>query len=499
VAVLVLAVAALILTVALRSGDRHAPAPPPPSPVEPADPGETARTEGAAPADRPARPSCWRLAIEVLDTAGRPVAGARVRFIGPAHYTESEADAWEVHAEAETGADGLVSLDAIGSGLLDVRPAGGSLAPALVTGLSPPPGGGQRLTVRLEHGLSIAGTVFAPDGRTPARARVRAVAMHGPVSLDEPVEAETEAGGDGRFLLSGLPRGRFALDAWPVENPDLRESGPPVVAEAGTDGVELRLRPFALLEVVLHVGGDGPPELDAADFRVEDPAGHLVASVEDLDAHETPRFRLPPGETYHVTGFSPGWTQAGDGTVEIGPEESRRTIVLPLRWTGGSTARLRLFLRDEGGAPVERVGFGFRREGAVRGVRARHCPEGVLDVALPPGKWSLRVERPAGDPAPLAPYLPEEFELSLAPGEGVEREVFLRTGGFLRVLRPHGAVVSIHPDPWEALWQVRRLDSDRPEILPPGTWTLDLHMGLEEAVSRKVEVRPGEITEVDFR
>lgn len=131
-------------------------------------------------------------------------------------------------ASGTVGDDGTFRLDVPGDGpfALYVQGGGDESRYAIVEEVRP----NVEVTVTLQEGASIGGTVDAADGGAlPTPVYVGAESDRWQVS----VTAEA----DGRFVLKGLPPGRYRLRAFAQNVP----RGEPTEADAGATGVRLRL------------------------------------------------------------------------------------------------------------------------------------------------------------------------------------------------------------------------------------------------------------------
>lgn len=166
-------------------------------------------------------PASARLAVHVLDDAGRAIDGARVR-LGTWHT---------IRRRAETDTQGRFVFDGLAAGTQDVRvEATGRLPRQLQIELT---GGGETvIDVQLERGATVAGVVVDASGAPVAGAEV---AVRG----DEGAQTDV-TDGDGRFAVAGVAAGPVRVGA----SGDVH-AGTSVRATAPADGVRLVLERLA--------------------------------------------------------------------------------------------------------------------------------------------------------------------------------------------------------------------------------------------------------------
>ena len=412
----------------------------------------------------------------VVDSEGRPVAGARVwaRRAGGLAVSTTE-------HETESDGDGrfeIPGLDA--SARLHLRVRHPEYQEARLHGVLG--AGGPPLEIVLHPGIALRGQVVGGDGAPVVGARVVAT----PTPAGHVGEHETETDADGRFVLDPQPPGRLAL-----------------VASHGAG----RSRPHELILAF----GDTPPEvaltLDQGATmrgRVVGPEGRGVVGArvvaEGRSATQTDadgRFRLVGlGGDRLVLGVDHPEYQPVRQTVEGGAE-----VAIELaQWRGRRTVS----------------GWVLGPSGqAVGGAEVR-----LLDASLGPGQVARTTTRHDGAFSVVAPadghYLVEVAHPGFAPHRGrpfrlagddvsslvVELEYGAAISGNLAGLAPEAlrgaSILAFAP---EHGGQLGRLIGDHYRIpnLPAGTWQVSLHLGTGlQATTGVVSVAPGEEGRLDL-
>lgn len=136
------------------------------------------------------------IAGRVLDPAGEPLAGARVRG-------DPEAD--EPGAEAVTDDDGRFVLRDLAPGPHRVEARHPGLAPVWASGV---PAGADALVLQLSRGAAIVGTIASEDGTAIAGATVVALRHGGPLTRVSQAQT-TVFDAAGEYRLEGLPPGTY--------------------------------------------------------------------------------------------------------------------------------------------------------------------------------------------------------------------------------------------------------------------------------------------------
>ncbi|HZF12331.1 MAG TPA: carboxypeptidase regulatory-like domain-containing protein [Thermoanaerobaculia bacterium] len=342
-----------------------------------------------------------RLAGEVVDDAGAPVAGARVRARGelppsigsgslpPSFFGTTTDD--DGHFELRDTAAGKVTLTAAAAGFL---PA--TLPLQVVTGQSQ-----DDLRVVLHRGSTVAGRVLGPDGTPAAGAAVSLLARGGGLFAG-PSGSRARTDGDGGYLLDAVPEGAQSFSA--------------ELAGAATAVRELAVRP-----------GENRLDFQLADGleiagRVVDPTGapvsgaQVTASAGDPFPNETAsgddgsfRFGGLRGGAYRLAAQLQGFASTSQ-EVRLA-DASVRDVELRLG-SGGAVAGRIVGLPPEQLAEVTVSAY---QTGMDSG-SFRSSPvdaEGQYRIGeLPPGEWSMNAMvglggRSAHGKAQLPPGVPE--------------------------------------------------------------------------------------------
>lgn len=196
-------------------------------------------------------PPGHRLTGKVIDTAGKPVAGARVIALAPRRRARGGGAGFARRMSLESNlppfpdvtrsaADGTFTLDSLPDRPVTLRAWADGLAPGLIENV--PAGAG--VTVRLGPGHSIAGKVVAPDGKT-------AVAGAQVVAGDDGWDGVTRSGADGTFRLENQREGPASLVACLNATSSLLAPSAPIhlslPAAAQKSALLLKLRPGGLV------------------------------------------------------------------------------------------------------------------------------------------------------------------------------------------------------------------------------------------------------------
>jgi protocatechuate 3,4-dioxygenase beta subunit len=355
-----------------------------------------------APAPRIVRPELRlvlrpgrRLYGQVVDGAGRPVAGAELALL-PA----STGDLGSARADLRrttSGPDGRFNLSGLGLGRFALRVRARGFAPARQDGIEIPAGaGGVDLgRVPLAPGAALRGQVSDPAGRPVGGAAVAIVPHEDGDRFDfffdtatGETKIATQTGADGRFVLSEIAADRV----------DIR------VSREGFLPVSLLDRPVpapAPLAITLTPAG-------RLSGRVVDERGKPVPAVllslegEGFDASASSdpegRFAFPVVPAGHPTvrallrGYLPSFL--GPLDVVAGRELSGLEIVLER----GASIEGRVVAPDGSGAPGAQVStplaaalLHHRRDGEIR-VEADADGRYLLS-GLPPGPRSITADR----------------------------------------------------------------------------------------------------------
>ncbi len=249
-----------------------------------------------SPADRGAA-----LAGKVVDSQGRPVAGASVRARGPASLREV--------ASSDTGAFELRGLPP-GEYLLYASQGLRASAPLGPVPLGP--GEGLReLTLVLEAGAALSGSVVdARDGAPIPSASVSAGAAW--ARCDE----------QGRYRLIGLPGGSVAVSA---SAPGFVPRVSPVELAAGRErqGADIHLERGARVRGLIRAGSDG-----VAGAQILWARYGFAARLSQVEPFATSgpggafEGTVPPGRL-EILGRAPGYAEARSDELELSAGEER--------------------------------------------------------------------------------------------------------------------------------------------------------------------------------
>lgn len=376
-------------------------------------------------------------------------------------------------ADTETDADGVFEFRGVSDDFargIFVQPEG--FAPQLELGLRPRAGERVELSLELQRGATLRGTVLGPDGAplvgVPVAATVVGALGRG---LGDVQEGETDA--DGRFELQHVLTGRrLEVHARPEEHRHAKLATEAKLRDGQVlDGLVLAC------EAGLEVAGrvlftDGAPAADVEvilglDVASMDPSMMGLAMADWSDR----KVRTEEDGTFRFAGLSARSYQVWAVTEReegIAASVARRTgvaagttgLVLELEATCGLAGRLSTASQREIGAfSVDLVlegSGGVMGIGAVRRSRAFDGPQdgGFLMEGLPAGAWEVTV-RARGFAATLPRVVtlpvpegapPEDFEL--VPAASISGRV-LDVGG----TPVSGATVSLELDVGERIQQ----------------------------------------------
>ena len=367
------------------------------------------------------------VAGQVVDTAGRPIAGAavfRVARLRPAHEMADELR--EEEPDARTGADGRFALSGLAAGtpvhLLVTAP---DFLPATARGIRPPTP--QPLLFRLEAGASLAGRVLDEEERPVPGAGIEIAWQPTVPGRELPagpaVTKQTTSDGDGRFAVPGLRAGVVVLAVDARGFVALRDVTAAVPLPPGEE-VTVRLERGATLEgrVVTTEGEPVPetrvlagPAAGVADaegrFRVEGvaPGPQLVEARHPHYGRRERQVSVEPGTNPVEFVFEAGQEVSGRVVDRAGMPVAGAAVRL-----ASTTARdLRRFAAraDAGGAfllsPVGRGAYRLQAtadgyaDSALEEVRVEAEPVADLTVVLDPA-GTIRGRVLGLDPAELA-------------------------------------------------------------------------------------------------
>jgi len=365
-----------------------------------------------------------RLSGRVVDEAGRPVAGARVRARS-SHWNIRRLAGPRVQETAGAGAfelvgvrAGEITVTASAPDYREVEEALGELQPGELR---------EGIEVVLARGDLVAGRVVWPDGAPAVGARVRLAAGTGsPRSATvQTLGLGREVKPDGGFLLGGLDPGPYALRASCEPRAEDEDTSPLFKAyvegvQAGTRDLVLELRPTSSV-AGLAVDDAGAP---VPAFRVS-ARQQGVALGEGLAG----RFE-DQGGAFELAGFAEGrWTlearaEGFSGSEPLEVAVPHRGPPAVLRLIRG--ARLAGVVLDPGGAPVAGASVRARcslEGGAVASHDGDADEQGRFELRdLAAGSFALTASSESWAPS-------QERTLTLAAGEAVEDLVLSLTAG----------------------------------------------------------------------
>jgi len=298
-------------------------------------------------------------------------------------------------------ADGSFNLGGIPNGnyiLRAVPPESSDFTPSLpipVSVLGSPVNVG---TIELTH-PSILGTVYAPDGFTPASALVR---VHSAVTW---VQTTPATGGD--FKIGGLLAGSYVLQAWPMDNllPYWASERQMVSVSPGiSQTVSLRLTDADVSGTAVDPLGN---PVHNAIARVIDATGRVVQHTLTDPGGRFAIGGLAPG-TYALT-LSPPWWLAG-----LIPPTPRPFTVPPQQELGevafrSSNKIVNGSVKTNTGQPVVGALIDAHRLDKAGQVQTYTGAGGLYSLSLSEGLWALTV-KPVNTATPsnwLYPYDPQ--------------------------------------------------------------------------------------------
>jgi hypothetical protein len=445
----------------------------------------------------------------IVDAERRPLAG-RVRLDGFAGRSLPEFASDVLTAQAR--ADGTFALGPLPLGSLSLDVSAPRHVSRQVTveigarGRAPDLG-----DLVLDRGLSIAGRVRERGGRPLAGVSLRAE-RHG---AGESSEAEAASEDDGAFLLAGLGSGRHDVTASAAGYVAARS-----IADAGGEPVELVLEPGGQIEGRV-VDGDGDPVDNAfvsaeEQSRSQGSASAVFEKAEDGSGRFT--LRDVAAGTYALYARAEGRGQGSLAGVRVAAGRSTNVGTITLE-RGGVVRGVVVDAEGAGipGALVSAERDANRRRGPSQ---TQSGSNGAFELAaVPLGPVRVRAWHPAyapsrdvattveaeGEPAPL--------RLVLGRGGRVEGRALLRDGRPFAAGRvscystspenrgigsemvpigPDGGFVVEHAMPGRAMLQLMAFASASPMMSGPSENILS------SVVSRELEVREGETTQVDL-
>ncbi len=327
---------------------------------------------------------------QVLSPDGYPLpAGTIVRLYDPTGQT--------VHAQAMPDRNtGRFSLGPVPNGLYLLRavpPASSGLTPSLpkaVMMLNQPVDAGRLMLTRPQ----VVGTVYAPDGTTPADAEVFVFAGGKAV--------ERVAAPGGQFRIGGLPPGTYQLQADPTgDQPYWRSPKTPVqVSLLQTQTVTLTLTQADLWGVV------------------QDAAGHPVAGARVIVTRRSGEHQADLTNAHGV--WTLGGLPAGIYWLAALPPQADASLLPPPPITvtlpgtaspitltfGAPSKTVTGTVHTQNGDPVFHAEVIARRAAPRGQARALTDAQGAYRLDLGPGLWALTV-RPISDTTPADWVFPQ--------------------------------------------------------------------------------------------
>ncbi len=447
----------------------------------------------------------------VSDPQGAPIAGVGVVVLGAAQG---------ISLQAGTDAGGRYRVGGLDAGEYRVTAfSDAHLLDLAGKSVQVPATGDVVLDIVLETGLAIEGTVVGPAGEPVAGARVSASPER--VRADKARSGsgrDAKSGPDGRFSLSGLAEGTFALRA-SGPNGGAYTSARLEGVEAGATGVRVVLGLGGTIEGLVHDGATGAPvpsagvdlggEVDPGAGGAERRAAKEEATWSRTKTGEDGVFRfdgVAPG-VYRITAraadrapgevggvlVTAGGSARVDVILEAGAEVAGRVVALPGR-VPVAGASVRDATRGSGSVSVKGDGAGGAPTDdagrfVLRGVAAGRRRIAATAPSRPPGEAPVDVPASGGR---------VEVEIVLPAGGAIEGRVLDATGA------PRaGAVVSAFSAEVAGKAEVDADGRYAIRGLPAGQAFVFVE-GMDEAKRsgpagfRTVSVRDGETTVLDF-
>jgi len=206
----------------------------------------------------------------VLDPEGKAVAGAAIeaRSLGGSSIRTGKAVTGDLEGSAVSRDDGTFDMAGLTTGRLSVLARAGGFRRSEPVLVDVRAGAPEKVTLRLEAGSFIAGTVKLSTGE-PApgvRVEVRPEGGGGPPMMGGGTRADEVAsatsGDDGRYKVDGLSGRRFRAVAWP-ETPGLAPAVRGGIAP-GEQNADLTLEPAAAVYGRVVLASDKSPVEGAA-------------------------------------------------------------------------------------------------------------------------------------------------------------------------------------------------------------------------------------------
>ena len=449
----------------------------------------------------------------VLDEASAPVIGVQVYLV-----PEGE----QARIVARTGPGGAWRGRMPGAGRYGIRAEATGVGTAHARPLDVTPDRDLDVPDLVLRGEGrIAGVARFPDGTPAAHLVVAASAALPQRFADEEglLKSMATADAQGRFVLRGLKRGRYALrpDDW-------RQSDADPIFETGESAATLTVSQRRVLVEVRDVSGTPVAGGSVSgDWIHADGSRDSAWSRLGLDGRYA--FWVAPGERLLVSADVAGSNYA-EAVIDVGEQPWDRTIVLTLEEVQDVTGHLRLRVTGDDGVPVSTMQATLTTTLTGALVRGLYEVEPDADGLLPPvpaGTWMLEL-RPGRTKSAMPTELsfPVFERVIVRPDEVTEVAGVARRGGRIRLslrvppdspLTDRDVVVAAarlpsgDPErirawvsPHARGWREGSLRFDGPSIgqtlLAPGTYRLSVEAPGHERVEQRVDVVAGEIVDV---
>lgn len=399
--------------------------------------------------------------------------------------------------QAFTDDDGWARLTGVGSGALAIRAGCAGHSPAYVA-VPADTTASRRVTLDLPPELEVRGRLVDASGESVVGALV-GLAAHEPFER-EPRARETLTGSDGSFALQAPSNRTFRVA--------VREAGQPIwyyddrvgPVCAGGEPLQLVLPPELQATSVLRAelidhDGRAPAPTQLLAIRRSDGETFAMAVAPQPGRVE---LRLPP-DRYRVLAFE----QRRSGFVDLGEHELAPRETLDLgrvvaaapgvvrcrfeRRDGGPLRDIWAIVCESSGQPLQRIPLG---------------PDGVGELAVPPGKYTLAVVGGSirwieGESFEVASLSPTDLHHVLAPAAQRELRILLpsRTGSALREL----SFELLGPDGRVVLAKERVVVGDVlpvSHVLPAGSYEVRVTEG-ESVHTARFAVPQEPVTEID--
>jgi RNA polymerase sigma factor (sigma-70 family) len=332
----------------------------------------------------------------VVDRAGAPVAGARVRLLGtPAG--EQQID--RLATEWTSDRDGRFTFHAADDAVLEAEARGARGWARLDGGVAI----SKQLVITIgdapAHDQTITGRVVDAGGHPLPDVQVRGLPALDPAATTghAPVRAPAFAisGPDGAFTLAGLDRDRYDLDADADDRAPVELRAVP----AGARGVTLTLGDGALLAGTVASSEGAPvPAFTLVVFRKRGAGRDEVLARSIVDGGGRFSVRVAPGD-YQLIASASGWAPSEPTSATAGGAPSKIALIV----TAGATLRGTVVSRSDGhGLPYARV----MREARGGGASAQPANAGTVTrddgsfelTGIPPGPLSITIGADAFHP-----------------------------------------------------------------------------------------------------